>query len=415
MRNVFSEGGNNLPRLGKLVATILLVVLCLSSTGLMANAQELNLSAQAAVLMEASSGEVIYEKKMHEPLPMASITKIMTMVLALEAVESGRAKLDDLITTSEYANRMGGSQIWLEVGEQMPLKEMLYAIAVGSANDAAVAVAEYLCGSEASFADEMNRRARELGMKDTFFSNASGLPPKTLGMDSDHHSSAYDIALLSRHAMSMPLLVEMVSAHEYIMRRDTTGKPHLYTLNELLDRVLESGRRYGYPGLDGIKTGMTSEAGYCLAASAKRDGMRLVSVVLGNPTKEARQKDTVALMDYGFRLYEPVTIARAGEPLGEALVSRGKEETVSISVQKDLTVGVPRGTKDQLTWEIEWWKELVAPLEKDEILGELVVKRDGREVGRAEVVCDASVERASMWQIMIRMSKRLLRSIVPGR
>jgi D-alanyl-D-alanine carboxypeptidase (penicillin-binding protein 5/6) len=402
-------------RYRRVVAIILLTILCLFGTGLVAAAQELNLSAQAAVLMEASSGEVIFEKNMHKPLPMASITKIMTLVVALEAVEAGKARLDDLVTTSEYANKMGGSQIWLEVGEQMTLEDMLYAIAVGSANDAAVAVAEYLCGSEASFADEMNRRARELGMEHTVFSNASGLPPKTLGMDAEHHSSAYDLALLSRYAVEVPLLLKMVSAHEYTMRPDTTGKPHLYTLNELLDGVLESGRRYGYPGLDGIKTGMTSEAGYCLAATAQRDGMRLVSVVLGNPTKEARKKDTVTLLDYGFRLYEPVTIARAGEPLGEALVSRGKEEKVSISTQKDVTIGVPRGHKDELTREIEWQKELVAPLEQGEVLGELVVRREGREVARAKVVADTQVERANMWQILVRMSKRLLRSIVPGR
>ncbi|NMB45605.1 MAG: D-alanyl-D-alanine carboxypeptidase [Firmicutes bacterium] len=403
-------------RRAKLVTIILLTVLCLSGTGLVkAAAQELSLSAAAAVLMEASSGEVVYEKNMHAPVPMASLTKIMTLVLALEAVEAGKVRLDDLVTTSEYANKMGGSQIWLEVGEQMTLEDMLYAISVGSANDAAVAVAEYLSGSEASFVDQMNERARELGMENTVFSNASGLPPKTLGMDAEHHASAYDLAILSRYAMRIPLLVKMVSVHEYRMRPDTTGKPHLYTLNELLDRVLESGRRYGYPGLDGIKTGMTQEAGYCLAASAQRDGMRLISVVLGNPTKETRKKDTLTLLDYGFRLYEPVTIARAGEPLGEAMVSRGKEERVSVSTRSDLTIGIPRGHKDELTREINWRKELVAPLQKGEVLGELVVKRDGKEVGRIEVVADAEVERANMWQILIRMSRRLLQSIVPGR
>ena len=160
------------------IAIILLTVLCLSTIGILpASAQELSLSAKAAVLMEARSGEVIYEKDMHAPLPMASITKIMTLVLALEAIEAGKASLDDLITTSEHAADMGGSQIWLEVGEQMTMKDMLYAIAVGSANDAAVAVAEYLSGSEASFVAEMNRRAQELGMTNTVFSNASGLPP----------------------------------------------------------------------------------------------------------------------------------------------------------------------------------------------------------------------------------------------
>jgi len=309
---------------------------------------------------------------------------------------------------------MGGSQIWLEVGEQMTMKDMLYAIAVGSANDAAVAVAEYLAGSEASFAAEMNRKAQELGMRNTVFSNASGLPPRTLGMDAEHHSSAYDLAVLCRHAVRVPHLLEMVSTPEYTMRPDTTRKPHLYTLNELLDRVLESGRRYGYPGLDGIKTGMTSEAGYCLAATAERDGMRLISVVLGAPTKEARTKDTVTLLDYGFRTYEPVTIARAGEPLGEAVVSWGKVEKVSVSTVEDLTIGLPRGSVGELTREIDWKKELAAPLHKGEVLGELVVKRNGKEIARVDVAADFDVERANVFQMLLRMSKRLLQSIVPG-
>ena len=398
------------------IAIILLTVLCLSTIGILpASAQELSLSAKAAVLMEARSGEVIYEKDMHAPLPMASITKIMTLVLALEAIEAGKASLDDLITTSEHAADMGGSQIWLEVGEQMTMKDMLYAIAVGSANDAAVAVAEYLSGSEASFVAEMNRRAQELGMTNTVFSNASGLPPRTLGMDAEHHSSAYDLALLSRHAVRLPHLIEMVSTHEYTMRPDTTGKPHLYTLNELLDRVLGSGRRYGYPGLDGIKTGMTSEAGYCLAATAQRDGMRLISVVLGAPTKDARSKDTTTLMDYGFRTYEPVTIARPGQSLGEAVVSWGKEEKVSVSTIEELTIGVPRGRQGELTREIDWKKDLTAPLHKGEVLGELVIKRGGIEIARVDIAADYDVERANILQMLVRMSKRLLQSIVPGK
>ncbi len=403
-------------RQNRIFVVTLWVILCLSSLRPVAIvAQELNLAAKAAVLMEASSGEIIYEHNMHDPLPMASITKIMTLVLALEAIEEGAARLEDMVTTSEYANKMGGSQIWLEVGEQMTLEEMLYAIAVGSANDAAVAVAEYLSGSEAAFVDHMNRRARELGMGNAVFSNASGLPPKTLGMEgAEHHASAHDLAVLSRHAASLPFLMKMVSTHEYIMRPDTTRKPHLYTLNELLDRVLESGRRYGYPGLDGIKTGMTSEAGYCLASTASRDGMRLISIVLGNPTKEARKKDTVTLLDYGFRVYEPVVIARAGEPLGEVLIPRGKEEKVSVSARKDLVVGIPRGRSGDLTREMDWRKELIAPLQKGEIVGELVIMREGKELSRVEVVTDAAVEQANTWQILMRMSKRLLRSIVPG-
>ena len=405
--------GNRHSRL--FVVILWMMLLAFAAKPVVAVAQELNLTAKAAVLMEANSGAIIYEHNKDEPLPMASITKIMTLILALEAIEAGTARLEDMVTTSEYANKMGGSQIWLEVGEQMSLKGMLYAIAVGSANDAAVAVAEYLSGSEAAFVDQMNRRAQELGLKNTVFSNASGLPPRTLGMEgAEHHASAHDLAILSKRAAELPFLMKMVSTHEYVMRPDTTKKPHLYTLNELLDRVLESGRRYGYPGLDGIKTGMTSEAGYCLASTAARDDMRLIAVVLGNPTKEARKKDTVTLLDYGFRMYEPVVIARVGESLGEAVIPRGKAEKVSISARKDLVIGIPRGKAGELTREMAWRKELVAPLQKGEIVGQLVVKQAGMELARVEVVTDAAVEQANTLQILIRMSKRLLRSIVPG-
>lgn len=401
----------------RLVTVFLLVSLCIPGIAVAeAWATELNLSAKAGVLMEATSGEVLYGKNMHTPLPMASITKIMTLVLVLEAVKAGKVSLDDIVTTSEYAKSMGGSQIWLEVGEQMTLKEMLYAIAVGSANDAAVAVAEFMSGSESAFVDLMNRRAQELGLTNTVFSNATGLPPQTLGMENvQHHSSAYDIAVLSRYALQLPMFLKLVSTYEYTMRSDTTGKPHLYSYNDLLERVLESGRRYGYPGMDGIKTGMTAEAGYCLAATAQREGLRFIAVVLGAATKEDRKRDIITLLNHGFRTYEPVTIARAGQSLGEARVARGKQETVSVSLTRDLVVGVPRGERDSLTREIVWKKEMVAPLQKGEVVGELVVKRNGKEITRVDVVTDAAVERGTIFQILIRMSKRLLRSIVPGR
>ena len=249
-----------------------------------AMAQELDVSATAAILMEYSSGDIIYEKNSHQPLPMASITKVMTMVIALEQIRDGLLGWDDVVTASEYAKSMGGSQIWLETGEQMSVKDLLYAIAVGSANDAAVAIAEHIAGSEANFAAMMNQRAKELGMDNTVFSNASGLPPRVLGLgDAEHHSSAYDLALLSRHALTVPNFLELVSTYEYTMRQDSSREPHLYSYNTMLDRVLGSGRRYGYAGLDGIKTGMTSDAGYCLAATAQRDNLRLISVVLKLP------------------------------------------------------------------------------------------------------------------------------------
>ena len=297
-----------------------------------AMAQELDVSATAAILMEYSSGDIIYEKNSHQPLPMASITKVMTMVIALEQIRDGLLGWDDVVTASEYAKSMGGSQIWLETGEQMSVKDLLYAIAVGSANDAAVAIAEHIAGSEANFAAMMNQRAKELGMDNTVFSNASGLPPRVLGLgDAEHHSSAYDLALLSRHALTVPNFLELVSTYEYTMRQDSSREPHLYSYNTMLDRVLGSGRRYGYAGLDGIKTGMTSDAGYCLAATAQRDNLRLISVVLNSPTAQARTQDTTALLNYGFRHYTAVNLARKGQILGKVEVHRGNVDAVEVA------------------------------------------------------------------------------------
>lgn len=237
-------------------------------------APELKLASKAAVLMDAASGQVLYALNPDEPLPPASVTKIMTLMLALEAVHEGRISMADVVVASERAASMGGSQIWLEPGERMTLRELLYAIAVGSANDASVAVAEALAGSEEAFVEMMNRRAQALGMKHTRFANATGLPPQETGDPGPHVASAYDLALLSRQAAQTPGLLEMVSTWEYTMRRDGIQKPVLYNFNRLLKR---------YPGVDGIKTGMTSEAGYCIAVTAVRDNLRLIAVTLGRP------------------------------------------------------------------------------------------------------------------------------------
>ena len=259
---------------------------------LLTHAQGITLNSKAAVLIDYHSGQVLYAHNEHEALPPASVTKVMTMLLALEAIRDGRASLDDLVVASDYAASMGGTQIWLEPGEQMPLGELLYAIAVGSANDAAVAVAEHLGGTEQAFVDMMNQRARELGMENTQFANPSGLPPQSVGKQGPHLTSAYDIAIMSRHAISLPRFLEYTSTWgPVVMRPDTLERPVLWTYN----RMLRS-----YPGMDGIKTGMTSEAGYCLAATAVRDGLRLIAVTLGAPTSAARGRGYPALARLRF-------------------------------------------------------------------------------------------------------------------
>ena len=237
----------------------------------------------------------------------------MTLVLGLEALDAEKIALSDVVTTSDYAASMGGSQVWLEPGEQLTLQELLYAIAVGSANDAAVAVAEYLAGSEAALAERMNQRAEELGLTNTEFSNASGLPPNLLGGSGRQVMSARDVATLARHALTVPLLLEFVSTYEYTMRADSTKKPVLWNYNKLLRR---------YPGVDGLKTGFTTEAGYCLAATAERDGLRLIAVVLGSKNEASRESDVTKLLNYGFSEYTRHLVLPKQSVVGEIVVPK---------------------------------------------------------------------------------------------
>src|SRR5690606_15774053 len=252
---------------------------------------ELPISARAAILMEAHGGRVLFEKNAHEPLRPASVTKVFTLVTALEALRDGRVSADDLVTVSRRAAGMGGTQVYLELGEQMSLRDLLYGIAVESGNDAAVAVAEHIAGSEEGFARLMNERARALGARNTELSNASGLPPADLGMPGRVHvTTAYDIAVVSRYGYTLPMFEELVSTYgPYRVRVGTRAEREFWNRNRLL--------RF-YEGANGIKTGFTQEAGYCLAASAVRDGLHLIAVVLGAPTREDRDEDIRTLLNW---------------------------------------------------------------------------------------------------------------------
>lgn len=373
-----------------------LIVMCAAGT---ASAEQLPIKSKAAILMDFHTGRVLYEVNAHQALPPASVTKIMTLTLALEAVRDGRASLEELVTASPYAARMGGTQIWLEAGEQMPLEDLLYAIAVGSANDAAVAVAEHLGGSEAAFVAMMNEKARELGMQNTHFSNPSGLPPASLGRSEPHVTSAYDLAVLSRYALTLPGFRELVSTWGPVtMRRETLQRPVLWNYNKLLN---------SYPGMDGIKTGMTSEAGYCLAASAERDGVRLIAVTLGAATRADRDEDIRRLLDYGFSRLKAVRIAASGEKVAEVPVRKGKVMHLGVAAAEDLTLSMEKDDSREPQTEIVYTHALVAPIAAGEPVGYLKATLDGEEVARVPLVALDSVERASTLQLIARFFLRL--------
>lgn len=367
---------------------------------------DLPVAAKAAVLMDAATGEVFYAKNEHTPLPLASVTKIMTLILILEDLAAGRIHLEDLVTASERAASMGGSQVWLEPGEQMTVKELLYAVGVGSANDAAVALAEFVAGSEQAFVDRMNRRAAELGMRDSRFSNATGLPPAQFGLPADsHQASAYDIALMSRHGLRLPGFIDLVSTWEYVMRQDGKKEPVLYSYNRMLKR---------YPGMNGIKTGFTTEAGFCIAASAKREGLQLIAVTLGNETSARREADVRAMLDYGFRTYRAHMVARAGDRLATLPVLKGREEQVPVTVQEDLAITVKRAESPRIERAVvPAASPPVAPVPRGTRAGELVALRDGREVARVPLVTQLPVERASVMELVARSARRLVAALLP--
>lgn len=358
-------------------------------------AAALPLNSKAAVLMDYQTGRVLYAHNEREPLPPASVTKVMTLLLALEAVRDGKASLDDLVVASDYAASMGGTQIWLEPGERMPLKDLLYAVAVGSANDAAVAIAEHLGGSEEAFVEMMNAKAKELGMENTRFANPSGLPPRTVGKDGPHMMSAYDIALMSRYAVSLPGFLEYTSTWgPVVMRPDTLEKPVLWSFNKMLR---------SYPGMDGIKTGMTGEAGYCLAATAVRDGLRLIAVTLGAPTAAARDADIRRLLDYGFSRLKAVVVAKKGDIVTEVDVVKGTERRVALVAAQDLVVSMDRDEEALPETEIAFVRRPVAPVEEGEVLGYLVARAGGEEVGRVALVARNAVAKAPVFRLIGRL------------
>lgn len=367
--------------------------------------QQLPIKSRSAILIDAHSGRVLFEKNAHEPLPPASVTKVFTLVMALEALRDQRVALDDLVTTSRRAAGMGGTQVYLEVGEQMTLEDLLYGIAVESGNDAAVAVAEYISGSEEAFAALMNERSRALGARNTQLSNASGLPPADIGMPGRQHvTSAYDIALVARYGYTLPMFEQLVSTYgPYRVRVGTRDEREFWNRNTLL--------RF-YEGANGVKTGYTSEAGYCLAASAVRDDLHLIAVVLGAPSIADRDDDIRALLNWGFSQYQAQEVVNDGETVSRLPVSKGDLDAVDIVAADDLHVTVQRGSDVQAELELVLPDKLLAPIETGQVVGQIVVHVDGEEVGRVEAVAERAVARGSVWTIVTRTAGRLLGSFI---
>ncbi len=377
----------------KLCATILCLLLC---AGLLpAQAAGPAVDAKAVVLMEKTTGDVLYEEQAHQALEPASVTKVMTLLLIMEALDEGTITKETMVPVSATAAGMGGSQVYMKEGEEFSVHDMLKAISVASGNDACVAMAEYLAGSEASFVEKMNQRAQELGMEDTVFLNCTGLPAE------GHVTSAYDIALMSR---------ELILHHPDIRTYTTIwmdtlrdGAFQLANTNKLI--------RF-YDGATGLKTGSTDSALYCLSATAEKEGMELIAVVLGSPTSNDRFEAAKALLNYGFAGWSLVTAAPS-EPLSPIPVSLGTAESVHPILAEDSQILLSKGEAAKVTTTLTVEESLQAPVEQGQQVGTLHVQVDGQTKQSIPLVAQEAVPRLTLWQVYQRMLTTLFCGVCP--
>lgn len=343
---------------------------------------DLGLNAKSAILMEESTGNILYESNPDERLPIASVTKVMTMLLIMEAVDSGKISLDDMVTVSENAMSYGGSTMFLETGEQLTVNDMLKGIAVASANDGCVAMAEHLAGSESAFVDMMNEKAKELGMENTHFMNTNGLD------EDDHYSSARDVAIMSRELMKHETIFNYTSIWMDTLRG---GKFQLANTNKLI--------RF-YDGANGLKTGSTSKALCCLSAAAKRNDMQLIAVVLGAPTSAERFASAKSLLDYGFANYAVNTQITAGDEVQKIAVEKGVDKEVGVVASDSCSTLVKKGQEDNITKEIKIDETITAPIEAGQKIGTMTISRDGEVIADIDLNASSTVEKKGIGLII---------------
>lgn len=353
---------------------------------------DMGLVSKSYVLMEETTGEVLLENNGHEKLPPASVTKVMTLLLIFEALESGKIKYDDTVTVSAHAASMGGSQVFLEEGETQTVKDMIKCISIASANDASVAMAEHIGGSEEGFVKMMNERAKELGMNDTNFVNACGL-------DADGHvTSAYDIALMSRQLISNhPEIKEYTTTwQDTIIHKTKKGDTEfgLTNTNKLIKQ---------YDKATGLKTGSTGNALYCLSGTAESDNIKLIAVVMAAPNPTTRFNEVVKLFEYGFANYGIENVGKKGDVVAEVPIYKGSESTVTGKTSEDINVLVKKGTESKIETKTEILPSLIAPVNEGDKIGEVIYMSEGVEKGRCDILAANSVDKINIGQMMKKL------------
>ena len=347
-----------------------------------------DVATDSAILLEVETGQVLFEKNADRKLPPASITKIMSLLITMEKLEEGSISLDDKVTISRYAQSMGGSQIYLKANTQVELEKLLKAVTIASGNDASVAIAEYIAGTYSNFIAMMNDKAQELGMNSTNFVNSTGLP------DPNHYSTARDISIMAKELSKYPQVLEWASIWTETIQLPNR-KAMLVNTNSLINK---------YPSMDGLKTGHTQEAGFCLASTAKKGDTRLISIVLQGETLTEREESTTRLLDYGFNAFSKRKIAAAGDQIQNIPIAESANKVAVGEVASDLYVMVQKGQEKDISQEVKVKDSLTAPIEKGEVLGELTVYNGEKIISTVDVVAAAEIERAN---IITRMWRKI--------
>ena len=381
----------------KVLYFILMCLMCVPLNIVKAEELKLAENAKSAILLEPTTGEIIFEKNSHEKLHPASMTKMMSMLLIVEAIEDGVIKWEDVVTVSENAAGMGGSQILLEVGEQMTVDDLFKGIAVASGNDAVVALAEKIGGSEAIFVDMMNERAKEMGLADTNFKNPHGLD------DEEHYSSAYDMAMIAKELVKHDKVLEYTSIYEDYLRENTDRKIWLVNTNKLV--------RF-YDGVDGLKTGYTASAGYCLTATAKKNNSRFIAVAMGEPDSKTRNAEISEMLDYAFAQYEVETLLNTDSVIGTKEVEKGKKKYVDLVPLEQVSFLNKKGTnKKNASYEVVV-DNLKAPLKVGDAVGKLIIKEAENVIREVPVTVRENIEKANILELYFRHLTDILKGDV---
>lgn len=378
----------------KKIITIFLIMIFLTPIFVYAD-DELATNAGSAVLMEVSTGTILFEKNKDDKVAVASLTKMMAQILILEAIESGNLTWDEQVKTSSNAAGYGGTQIYLQPGEMMTVRDLMKGISMASANDATVVLAERIAGSEKAFVDLMNNKAKELGLKNTNFVNPTGLD------EENHYSSAYDMGLIAIELLKHEQILEFSSVYEDYLRVDTPNKFWLVNTNKLV--------RF-YDGADGLKTGFTDNAGYTMAVTAKRNDMRLLAIVLGEKVSKVRNAETTALLDYGFNLYKINVIKKQGDIVDTIKVEKGNKKNINVVLEKDITVLSKKSEADKSYTEKVNINEVKLPVKKGEHIGVLEIYDGSNKIGSYPLVSSEDVKKKSLWKLFCDN----LRDIVVG-